>query len=93
MAAPHAMSAHATNLLGAFGLALCVYALAYAATVRRPDQFFAGSFRGRVYFSHEYRVFGCRLSFPALDSVFAPAHRLDQRIRKDYWLAFEIPES
>lgn len=81
------------NTLVVLGFAVCAYVLAYAVTIRRPEQYFAGSFRGPVYFSHEYRVFGCRLSFPGVDFVFAPAHWLDQRIRKDYWLAFEIPES
>ena len=87
------MNARATNILAAFGFAICVYVLAYAAMVRRPHQFFGGLFQGRVYFSHEYRAFGYRLSFPAVEFVFAPAHWLDQRIRKAYWLAFEIPAS
>ena len=77
-----------------FAVALGIYVLAYAATVRRPElQYFAGCFSGRVYWSHEYRFLGCGLSCRAVDLVFAPAHWLDQRIRTDYWLAFEVPAS
>jgi|SRR6185369_5800142 hypothetical protein len=86
------MRARAENIVATLGFGLCIYVLAYAATVRRPDQLFCGWYRGPVYFSHEYHFFGCRLSFPAVDFIFAPAHWLDQRLRKDYWLAFEIPE-